>query len=843
MLNPTTGLQAYDLRVDGRHESFGIASESPQLQWRMRGGSTPAVVRVQAASSASALDSGMPDLWDSGAVAYTEPRLDWSGAPLASGASVHWRVGLAADGGDLSWSSPARFGIALRGGADWRGAQWITHPEWATADAAAGLPAVETDFEAPAAVVGARLFLAAAGVVAVTINGEAAHPDVLAPGYARFDARVPAVAWDVSAAIRPGVRNVLRIELGTGVAWVPETERYSKLVAKDLLPRVLVRLDVESPAGGLSVVSGPSWRSALTATSVAHWFGGEDHDARAADHRHAPAATLGGADLHAPWWSEQPGLRITETVPGTVGRLADGTRIVDFGTNIAGWPSIELTAPAGTPLELWPGELLQPDGRVDQKTTGTPLYDTYITREGHQRWHPRFVYHGFRYLEVRGLGADDPDPGFEALVIRAANEVAGTFETDDEYLATLDRLIDRSIQGNMYSVFTDCPNREKLGWIEQLYLCFDALARHYDVDAHLRDAIVHMGDAQLESGSIPSIAPETVDFSDHEFNGDPNAFRDDPNWGGAIVFMPWRLYENYGDRGALERAWPSIVRYIDYLVSREENGAIDFGLGDWIALDTSTPRAMTATFGYLRALRAAGDVAEALSAPEAAGYRERADRVLRAFADRFHVGDDVWGSGSQGSYALALDAGAVPVDRVEAVRQRMLGAIDSFGGRLSVGENSWPSLMRVLHAMGRDDVTNAIVRNDEGPGYAWQVRHGATALAESWLGATGAENDNSQNHFMLGMVHDWMSQVVGGLAQAPDSVGWERALIAPTPVEGVTTMAVSYQSPLGRYAVSWEGAGTSIRLTATVPPGGAALVVLPDGSRHDVSVGTWEFAS
>jgi alpha-L-rhamnosidase len=834
-------VEAYDLRVDGRFEPLTVAGAAPELQWRMRGAaSAPTLVRIHAATRPDLLDAGSPDLWDSGVVDYSGPSVSWAGHPLVSGATVFWRVGLAVADDGFVWSAPARFGVALLDASDWAGAQWVTHPAWSSAASTDGLPALETEFTAPAQLRDARLFIAASGVVSVSVNGVPASADVLAPGYARYDRRVPAVAWDITPAIVEGV-NALRIELGTGVSWVAPTDRYSKLVAEHLLPRVLVKLDLD----GTSVVSGESWRSTLTATSVAHWFAGEDHDARDSDHDPHPAAVLGDSTLHTVWWNEHPGLRVTETLPAldTVAH-DDGVRVIDFGTNVVGWPELTVTAPAGIALQLWPAELLDPAGRADQRTTGTPLFDEYTTRDGEQTWHPRFVYHGFRYLEVRGLGPHDPDPVVIARVIRAANERAGTFETDDAYLASLDRLIDRAIQGNMFSVFTDCPNREKLGWIEQLYLCFDALARHYDVDAHLRDAIVHMSDSQLADGSVPSIAPETVDFSNHEFNGDPDAFRHDPNWGGAIAFLPWRLYENYGDVRALELAWPATRRYVAYLDSRATDGLVDFGLGDWIALDTSTPRAMVATFGYLRVLETASRIAAVLGhADDAAGYRAQADRARRAFASAFEGENDRWGSGSQGSYALALDAGVVDAGSLPAVRERLLEAIRANGSRLSTGENSWPSMFRALHEMGRDDVTARLVRDADGPGYGWQLKHGATSLTESWVGATGADKDNSQNHFMLGMVHDWMTQIVGGLAQHEHSIGWRRALIAPVPIAGVERMHVTYQSPMGQYSVTWSD-GQTFRLDVVVPPGGSALVRLPrTGAQHEVTAGTWSYES
>ena len=139
---------------------------------------------------------------------------------------------------------------------------------------------------------------------------------------------------------------------------------------------------------------------------------------------------------------------------------------------------------------MLPSELLDDAGRVDQRTTGGPIFDTYVTVAGRQSWHPEFTYHGFRYVEIHGL----PDPGTEhpgtehpgtatltGLVLRAANAATGSFECSDELLNKVHAIIDRAVQSNMFSVLTDCPHREKLGWLEQLHLLFGVVSHGYDV--------------------------------------------------------------------------------------------------------------------------------------------------------------------------------------------------------------------------------------------------------------------------------------------------------------------------------------------------------------------------
>ena len=240
---------------------------------------------------------------------------------------------------------------------------------------------------------------------------------------------------------------------------------------------------------------------------------------------------------------------------------------------------------------------------------------------------------------------------------------------------------------------------------------------------------------------------------------------------------------------------------------------------------------MTSTFGYLRILETA---AAARAGARRAGCRGRratacrgpgAHRVRRAFDH----GDDVWGSGSQGSYALALDA--------DVVAARAIATRSASGCSTRSPRNDAPTVggrehLAVAHARAarggaRRRDRRASSTTHSGPGYGWQLAHGATALPETWLGATGARNDNSQNHFMLGMVHDWMAQTVGGLAQHPRVRRLAPCARQPHPhpvgAQRAHRLRVAPRPLRGRLGCDATASGSPV----TVPPGGSADVELP----------------
>ena len=42
------------------------------------------------------------------------------------------------------------------------------------------------------------------------------------------------------------------------------------------------------------------------------------------------------------------------------------------------------------------------------------------------------------------------------------------------------------------------------------------------------------------------------------------------------------LYDYYGESRSIERLYPTMLRYLDYLKTKEKDGYLPFGLGDWV---------------------------------------------------------------------------------------------------------------------------------------------------------------------------------------------------------------------------------------------------------------------
>ncbi|KAJ0366101.1 hypothetical protein COL154_004013 [Colletotrichum chrysophilum] len=322
------------------------------------------------------------------------------------------------------------------------------------------------------------------------------------------------------------------------------------------------------------------------------------------------------------------------------------------------------------------------------------------------------------------------------------------------------------MKSNMYSVLTDCPHREKLGWLEQDHLLFDLLARRFDLQAYGYNLMHTIADAQAQygvnsEGLIPTTAPEYDVF--------PDKFRDDPNWGSAIMRVVMHLYRYYGDTRVLSENYDIMVAYMDYLGRRATDSVIEgVGLSDWGAGDGKTPTVpigLTNTFGYHQAATAMKQISFWLSnSEEVQKWDELASSIGEALHSKWFI-DDTNGTTSQAYYsgniqasdALALDSGVVPEEYQDLVFASLLTSIENTTFYPTVGEIALPSLLRVLEGRGGSDVifkmlTSPGLSSSGLASYSYSIGLGATSLWEFLNGGRGS----SFNHFMMGAPGIWI---------------------------------------------------------------------------------------
>ncbi len=526
--------------------------------------------------------------------------------------------------------------------------------------------------------------------------------------------------------------------------------------------------------------------------------------------------------------------------------------VLDFGRNLVGLLKVTGKAPAGTTVTLLGSESPTPPTNYDT-VSQSGVYRYTFAGTGQETWHAQFTYNGQRYVVVRGLPYKPTTDTVTLLVTHASNEETSTFETCDPMLNSIYGITKRALQGNMQSVLTDCPNREKGPYTGDNLHNIDAELTMYDMRAYQGQLVANMRTSQRPNavsegyggrysgkyeGMIANIAPEYHAVPDSIFNG--RWFLDEPNWGGAVIRIPWALYQIYGDTSAMEANYQAMVKWLEYVgrsKATNPSGEIN-GLGDWSAAQATTPAEAIIDIGYYEGAHVLSLIAEKLGkTADAQKYRELAADLKDEYnADYLHVDTDTgrawYANDTEASNAVALDSGLVPDEFREEVFDSLVGAVEAFDYRLSHGSVAGGAVFRTLHAGGRDDLLYRMITNPQAPSYAFQVNRGQTTLSENLSGG------GSQNHHFLGQVADWLVHDLVGIDQQADSTAYQKLLIRPAVGEGIDDIPCvegGYATPAGVASNRVVRSADRLEMTVTVPANTSAEVWVPSKDGAEVT--------
>lgn len=851
-------VQPGDLRCEGRTQPLGIDRARPALAWKVQATDVSqrqlrqSAYQILAASTAKILALDKGDLWDSGKITSEESQfIHYAGQPLRSSQRVFWKVRLwDQDGNRSAWSAATEWTMGIRSEADWREARWI-------ALAATNAPSqlLRREFVVRPGLVRATVHGSGLGHYELSLNGGKVGADLLTPGWTDYRRTVLYDMYDVTTQLKAGT-NVAGIILGNGMYSVTKTTgRYNKFVGSMGTPKAIALLQLEYADGKIEWVgTDAQWQARSGPLTYSDVYGGEDFDARlepdgwnqpgfnaaewgAATEQSAPAGRLTG--LSAAGWP----IRVIETLAPVAQReIRPGIIVYDFGQNASVMPRLTVTGAAGASVKMIPSELVKASGEIDDTVCGGRSFWTY-TLAGQERetWSPKFFYRGGRYLQVelRPAATNEPAPQMVSLacdVVHAAAPATGMFESSSELFNRIFTLVRWAQRGNMMSVLTDCPQREKLGWLEQIYLNGPALRYNFDLNPLFGKTLNDIRDAQQPDGLLPNIAPEYTVFG---WYGDMQ-FRETPEWGSAFLQVAWQQHLFTGDLDVARRYYDAMKCYLAYLQTRvgvDGMLRIKGSLGDWYDLGPQrpgraqlTPVDLTATAIFYDDLKVMARFAEMLGkADEAKDFQARAAQTLAAFQrEYFNAEQGSYATGSQTANAMPLALGMVAPEQ----RARVLAAIvaDVQQNGLTAGDVGYRYLLRALADGGRSDVVFAMNHQSEKPGYGYQLKMGATSLTEAW----DARRTSSQNHFMLGQINEWFFHDLAGIQPSLSAPGFKHFIINPALVGDLTWVKASYESPHGLIRSEWRRGTGNVSLNVEVPPNTTAIIHVPAAAADEV---------
>lgn len=897
--NPAAGLAVSHLQVEDADHALGVSDPQPRLSWSLdalRRGETQTAYWVEVAPSSDFSSSTWR--WS---YAGSDTRIRYEGPQLASSTQYYWRVRVRDSVGTWTdWSSDY-FVTGPQSESDWHGAAWVApateFPQQSGVDLTTGKPifdwinpgAVNFRFgfsvDATKTVDYATATVVTLGPAVAYLNGDRLNDHELDAAFTDYSHRVLSVTSEIPRD-RLGQTNVLGLAVGNGWYNTPQHDSWNSDHAVWEGPhqlRALVVVHYTDGSVGYSASASGSVQIAPSETLYNAPYAGETVQL---DNPASTAPKWYSTDFDASQWRAAvetvrgPGTAagytgftgsITPQLMPAMTKVAQGgVTATQLATNVwlyrtpvttTGWAALDVSVREPTTVSLDYDERLGGNGLVaklpgqtskvdDGQTRGRWQHDEFrLPAAGTYRLEPRFTYKGFQYIQVKAWtdsAQDDvlaPNMAINQLTVyqvSTRNPRTGSFTSSDGLLTRLHEADVRTLENNWQGLQTDCPTREKMGWLADVQASLENGLANFDGVAFYEKILGDARDAyDPTSGRLSAIAPQP---GGRVF--DPN----DPWWMGAPITIAWGLYRYHHDVAALADNWTMLSKLMDYMSATwidASNGTFKPGaFGDWIAPRAPAGSFMSATALYLYA-RTLSDIATALGrTASAAGYAQQADTYRAAINDTYYdaatrtyrTSTD---SGiTQTELAMELALGIVPTDAIPTVRAQLTDVIAHDGNQFTTGIIGTKYLLRALDDAGLDDLAYRMVTRvrdstdtADPTGYATMLSGGYGSIWEGWrLDDTISP---SANHPALTSVEGWLYSSVAGIHVGDDG----SLTIAPHPVGGMTSASGTVAVTNGSVSSSWTvPVPGGLSLDVEIPPGSSARVVLGNPTNGSVTL-------
>jgi len=800
------------------------------------------------------------NVWKSGKVASDTQFGIIPPATLDEGAKYYWKVKVW-DGNDQAskWSETASFSVSIDN--TWS-AGWIC-----TGVKEDGpLPYFRKDVTLKGGVKRAVVYLSGLGCSQLFFNGAAVEPDrMLDPAQTDYNKRALYSAFDVTSKLAKNGANCIGVMLGDGwydqgKVWTPEFS-YGQ-------PILSCEMRVEYANGKTeTIVTDGSWKwhdGPLVSTNV---YKGDEYDARLEiegwcnpgfdDSNWNEAVKATGVIPERMQAQEiPPMLALAPVKAQKMWRSAKGGNVwvYDFGKNQTSVIRFSAELPRGARLQTRGAEELDENNDIDISSTGAQFIgfqqDAYtFAGKGFETWTPVFTYHGMRYVELTVEGTD-LEPTLDWIsVVPTHTDVAhtGSFECSDSQLNYLHDIAVNTFLNAFVGLPVDCNQREKCGWLGDTH----AYDRAADMNFQMNNFWVkYLEDIRTTSDVTLYNTLHHKFFNSEFYYADKKAGIPfmiapgrrlcgvaSPDWGTAVVQIPWHLYLYYGNKQILKDYYDMMDIWVRHIAETAKDGIVYEGLGDWCPMygnhiHNETAVEFSSTAFHAIDLDIMVKVAEILGDKEGeAWYKEHLDATRKAMVEKFFNPLRCTFGGNTAN-AMALEMGLFPEGRnVEGAASIMFDVNHSPIRFMNVGVFGMCRIGSALARNGKPDGAMAIFtkkgENSFGPMIdslkvttLWESLPIRLEQARAAMG--------SHNHPMQGGYDTWLYEDVAGIRPCEEAAGFKEVIFEPQETNELEWAKASIESPYGTVSSSWKTVGDAVEMTVTIPAGSKGLVRVGD---------------
>lgn len=672
------------------------------------------------------------------------------------------------------------------------------------------------------------------GVHELCINGIKADDRWYAPAMTQYDFRVGVIEYDVTSLLKSGEGNVLTVQLGNGFYncrnhWLYTVNFYSWRAN----PRLICDVEID---GEVVESSGVHWKVHPGPIVFDCHHEGEDYDARlelpesvfhadgdVADWKDAARSLPPGGIMEL---EEGVPCRILKRFPGkeTLRDESGTQRVFDFGINMSGVIEIKCRAQSGEKLTFRYGEVLDKAGKVDTSKIDQGLQrfdtDSYTCKgSGVECWSPRFVWHGFRYVEVALSSPDIEILEITGLFIGSDFETRGRIETSHDVLNKVNDITLHSYRCNFMGIPTDCPTREKFGWTGDADMAMETGWWNFNPQKGLERLQNMIMDIQRPDGNFSTHGPTTL-WGFEQTCPTFSAF--------LYHFCRYRL-DFDGDDSAIRTYYDKLKLGVEFFENViRDDGLFHLGYGDWCnpdyaPADRSKQRRDATSVESLALMDICNTMkgfAEYLGKNADVRYFDQlTDRIKNAVRKTFFDQErGLFDGGFWSSTAMAVNFGLFTGDELHAVMAHLVELVRERNHRAHIGIQGARHLPRALAENGYASDAFTVLTQPEFPGWGNLVASGSTTLWESWNG------EWSRNHIMFGAPPAWTFRCAAGLW--PLEPGFRRIRIAPKVIPQLDWVKSEYKTPLGLLRSSWRRENGEIHFHVELPAGALGEFIL-----------------
>ena len=722
-----------------------------------------------------------------------------------------------------------------------------------------------------------RAYVTSIGIYELKINGMLPTAQRFAPEFTAYDTYLEYQTYDITEYLHGGT-NEVSITLADGwykgkFGMLGFGENYGSELA------ALLQLEVVYENGETQTIASDETFQYYTSPYVyADIMVGANYDARleAAEKELHPChvSKLGYDKLHGV--CAEP-IIITQHLKPLVLISPQGDTILDFGQNLVGVVEMKVSGQAGDTIKLEHSEELDKDGNFANYIDGFNRDQTdFYTLKGdfEEVFLPNFTFHGFRYVRVSGYPGEVKAENFTACVLGSDCVVSGTFKTSDVRLNQLQSNILWSQKGNLLSIPTDCPQRERAGWTGDVWVYGETCCFNQDCLNFMKRWLCNMREEQFEDGLIPIIVPYSPGYKDIQLQS--FGTHTSAGWGDVMIAMPWYLYQIYGDKSVLEENYEAMKKWMQYVEKEASEGVnlkesekndpkaiarqkylwnTNFHFGDWLYPScrkengesdmigsATTTKEHVATAIYANSTDIMSHVAGLLGDTDMEHYYALLNQHIReAFEAEYVDSNGKIDNDVQGLYVMALAMHMVSEKKRPLLAKQLDRLIQDNHGCLDTGFMSIKFLMDVLTDNGLHDTAKTILFQNQYPSWLYEIEHNATTIWERWNAVLedGTRTITSYNHYAFGCIGDWMYRNLLGIQKlAP---GYKEILIKPDFGFGLSYVEGNYDSVYGTIAVKWRIENDQKKIWVKIPANATAYIELPGQQRQKMGNGVFEY--